>query len=535
MNTRQFIQHNKLSLVFISFLVFLFFAYRYPFSIQKGPISIHMWRQADCYSLTLNYLEEGHRFFQPAIHWSGEPGNGKTVSGFPVIYYLVSLIWHVTGKHYFIFRSLNLLIVFTGLFYLFKFIKEFLGDGFWAIYIPVLLFTSPVLVYYSNTFMMNAPALGFVLIGLYHYWKYYQLKKPGRLYAAMAFFLIAGLLKMTAFLLFAALLIAHISGLSGYLRTKLKIPSFGKSRHLVPYLIVILLTAIWIIWSQSYNHKNISGVFLRSIFPIWEISLYQGLELGTSLYTSLLPALFNHTATIILLGMFLWVIIKRKRAHRALLYITILVFAGMLVFVILFFQAFNVHDYYLINLLIFIPLVTAVFLDYLKNNRPGFFYSRPFRTLAGIALFLLLYKAVVIQRVKYDTGDTFVKHTVVLDQTEKGVWIYFENVHNSRYAALDSITPYLRELGIHRTDKVISIPDGSPNITLSLMDQKGFTDFGFNQFRGEERIQRFIELGARYLIINDPSVTGEAYLKPYLHRKIGQFRNVSVYRLPGRL
>ena len=379
---------------------------------------------------------------------------------------------------------------------------------------------------------MNAPALGLVLIGLYHYWKYRQDKIPGRVYAAMAFFLLAGLLKMTALLLFSALLITHLAGLFKGLRNKLGIPSAGPPVHMLPYLGVILLIVIWLIWSDAYNGNNISGVFLRGIYPIWEMDLYKNLDLGTSLYATLLPSLFNHSATVIISGMFIWLIIKRKKVNREWLFITVLLAGGSLAFIFLFYQAFSVHDYYLINLLIFLPLVTALFLDYMKRNNISLYKNKSFRALAGVALFFLLYHSVVMQRIKYDTGDTFIKHTIIVRQNDKGYWNNQQDIYNLRFEDLEDITPYLRSIGISREDKVVSIPDGSPNITLSMMDQKGYSDFGFNELHGEERIWHFIESGARYLIISDPGLIAQEYLAPFTGEKIGQFKRVVIYRLP---
>ena len=107
------------------------------------PYSIHQWRQADCLSITMNYYMEGLNFFEPKIHWLADGKDGKTVSDFPIIYYIVAKLWKVFGYHEYIFRLINTLIVFTGLFCLFKFIGNLLSDKFWAYIITFLLFTSP--------------------------------------------------------------------------------------------------------------------------------------------------------------------------------------------------------------------------------------------------------------------------------------------------------------------------------------------------------------------------------------------------------
>jgi len=99
--------------------------------------------------------------------------------------------------------------------------------------------------------------------------------------------------------------------------------------------------------------------------------------------------------------------------------------------------------------------------------------------------------------------------------------------------ALETITPYLRSLGIKRNDLVISIPDHSINNSLILMDQKGFTDYGYVPTKGKpkERIEEFKAIGAKYLIVNDEKAVEDSEFLPYLENKIGEYKNVQIYRL----
>ena len=140
----------------------------------------------------------------------------------------------------------------------------------------------------------------------------------------------------------------------------------------------------------------------------------------------------------------------------------------------------------------------------------------------------------VIQRVKYDVNDTFVRHTITLEDNTKKFWKFSQNEYNNRYKALSSITPYLRKLGISRTDHVISIPDQSPNITLYLMDQKGCTEYGLFEPDGKDRIKKFIEAGTKYLIINDPEYLKMDYIKPFINKRIGEYKNVQIFDLTGQ-
>jgi len=91
---------------------------------------MHMWRQADCLSFAKNYLENGFQFFKPSVHCTTSDNNNQTVSEFSIIYYFVALIWKVFGQHEFIFRLINMIIVFIGLYYLFKLSYSILSDHF---------------------------------------------------------------------------------------------------------------------------------------------------------------------------------------------------------------------------------------------------------------------------------------------------------------------------------------------------------------------------------------------------------------------
>ena len=59
---------------------------------------------------------------------------------------------------------------------------------------------------------------------------------------------------------------------------------------------------------------------------------------------------------------------------------------------------------------------------------------------------------------------------------ERDIWSWFHWDYDRRLGSIEGMGEHLRSLGIERTDRVISVPDPSPNITLSLMDVRGFTD-----------------------------------------------------------
>ena len=289
---------------------------------------------------------------------------------------------------------------------------------------------------------------------------------------------------------------------------------------------------IWVIWVRNYNQEGVTGLYTTGFRPIWDTeNIYEVLYYGTQLYTFLYPAFFSHAALVIVLALFAWLIIKFQKTDRLLVSFTSLIFIGILSYLLLFIKGFTVHDYYLINRLIFIPLASIAFLHYMKSNQVSLFYSKSFRGLAIVGLLLIMYNTMVIQRVRYDVKDTFVKHTILLDDNQKNYWRHLQDEFKIRYEALSTITPYLRELGIKRTDLVISVPDKSPNITLYMMDQKGRSEYGLFDRDGNDRIEEIINTGARYLIVNDPAYLNHAFLDKYIDRKIGEYKSVQIFEI----
>jgi len=137
--------------------------------------------------------------------------------------------------------------------------------------------------------------------------------------------------------------------------------------------------------------------------------------------------------------------------------------------------------------------------------------------------------------VYYCAEKTKVKYlnygSLIISNEEMKYWDWHHWWYNNHIKAFETITPYIRSLGIKRTDKVISIPDQSPNITLYLMDQKGWTNLDCSPLIGRNRIIEKIEKGARYLFINDSKIYKEEYIQPFIKSKIGTYKNIDIYDL----
>ena len=97
------------------------------------------------------------KFFQPEVHNLVSDGrtSGYAVGECPLFYYFIAGLYKIFGQHDLIYRLVNTLLFFLGLFALYKMLEQWLGDSFWSMAVPVLLFTSPVVVYYANNYLTD--------------------------------------------------------------------------------------------------------------------------------------------------------------------------------------------------------------------------------------------------------------------------------------------------------------------------------------------------------------------------------------------
>ncbi len=515
--------------LFIGLLAITSFAYSYHKIIKMGPASIHQWRQSDCLSITMNYYMENRDFLDSSVHRIGLCDNGKTVSEFPIIYYTVAKLWKVFGYHEWIFRLMNTLILFSALFALFKFCEDVLKNSVWAIMITLFFFTSPILVFYGNNFTADVPALSMAIIGWFFFWKFYKTEKNKWLCISSLFFMTGILLKASAGINFVCVGVLFLLEFFNIIKFKNEEKIFKQPyKQSLIFIIPLTLIFVWYAYASHYNKQNNDGLFLIGILPIWGFDRVHIVETARSLLHELLPHYFNLYALVIILSMFTLLFVFHKKANSMLFVITTTMFIGFIIFLILFFQVFNVHDYYLINMLIFVVFVLVSFFFFLQQNYPNVLNNAKLKIAFAILLGFSIYNTAVIQRAKY-----FGSYSILLDQKQVEYWQWYHWDYNNHFKSLESVTPYLRSIGINREDRVFSTPDQSINISLYLMDQKGWTDYCHGEFAENNKafMEYIIKHKAKYLIINDTDKLKEEFLQPYITKKIGQYQNIEIFDL----
>lgn len=518
--------------IFFLALIVISIVYNYQTILFRPPGVIHQWRQCDCLSLAATYFSFDANFFSPGVFYLGGPGTGMVASEFPIIYYFVAQLWKLFGQHEIIFRLITLFVVFAGLFYLFRMLEEILNDSIWAITLTLFLFTSPILAYYGNSFLMDPYGLSFALIGWYMFAKYYTSSKKHYFYLASLFFLFAGLLKISSLISFFALFLLCVLELLGLQLRKDK-PVFTQPlMQLVVFVSTFLIIASWYMYANSYNNLNGLGVFLIGIMPIWDYAsndIYARIEHFSGAIT--MHQFLNIEALWMVFTLFFLQFAFLKNANRFFLFTSLLLFFAVLLFLVLWFGAITEeHDYYMTNLLVFVVFSLLSFFVALKNTFPSAFVSTWLRTIFVI---LLIYNIQLTSKktaVRYfNTADE--NYPSCYSENEIGVlkWTKFDfSMHKE---ALIHCHSYFQSIGIKPDDKVISLPDISFNISLYLMNQRGWTQGASFEPLSITWFTDKIRMGARYLIINDDQICNDPVIKLFTNHKIGSYKNIDVYKL----
>jgi hypothetical protein len=375
--------------------------------------------------------------------------------------------------------------------------------------------------------MMNSNAFALALIAAYHFYRHRTEKSYKHLVYACILFLFAGLLKITSLLLFFGL------GAIFLYEMMIKERSLKQRwKELLPYAGVLILIFAWYGYAGNYNANNMSKVFLQGLLPIWDLDwgdIYSNWKL---LNSDLKPAYFNVPALSLLGIIFVGMLINYKKANRYFLALSVLITLGIIGYILLFFQVFNVHEYYLTNLLIFIPIISLLFLDFLKRHFEAIFQSKTLRITASVALVFLIYSAAVQTVVKYDSEKQWAKNSFILDREEVAYWEWYHWDYNNTFRELETIEPVLQKAGVKLDDKVVSIPDGSINISLYLMNRKGYNSYpGQKDPTGPALIENSKKWGAKYLVVTNNDLLGDSLLQPYFQHKVGGTEHVSIFKL----
>lgn len=531
--TRFFNSVFKNNILLLLFIVVLFFLNFYSKTLFYRPGSIHQWRQTDCLSITKNYYEEGMHFFEPKIHFQG-PKQGHAVSEFPILNYSVAALWKVFGEHEFIYRLVEYLIFITSLFVLYNTLIRFYKSTLLSFFAVSFFLTSPLLAYYSFNFIVDVPALSVGIMAFCAFYRFYHTREMPFFYLALVLGTLAVLMKASALISLALILfftIVDILGLTKVFKTEKLF-----ERKVFPLVLLLLSVVIifsWYKYALIYNENNNNNIFLLTILPIWEMEEGELIYNLKMLFNNLFPVFLNKPMLFLFATLVFYVIAKFKSLNSFLKYAFVFSAVFFIVYLLIFFRVFSVHDYYLNNLMIF-PVTT--FFCFIHIVSATSFVSNNIRFVRLFMIFVILFNsfhAAAIYRLRTIEDDkmTYWFPFVSEEETKLAKYLFWD--YGNSIKRIENIKPDLRKHGIKREDFVLSIPDQSFDISLYFMDQKGFTISIDHLMHDTTVADRFLKKGVKYVVISDTNLKQQVAFKrisAHLHPLFSK-KQVQVFRL----
>jgi hypothetical protein len=332
----------------------LFILWGYLESTFSGPGGIHYIRQTDSLAFIGHYYHFDAGFFEPGTFNLGS-WEGKAACEFPLFYYLIAKLYLLVGQKVFILRILNLSLMAFGIAKMLKFLNLTTKNWLIALLITIALISSQNFVFFANSFLPDAAALGLTLFAFFDF----LAKKNYRRITNTQFiaFALASLIKVTYFIypfgLLCALLIHHIfenKSLKGmYAQFKGVIWKVG---------IVLLLALTWVFYIKYYNELHHDSYFLIEPRPIFSLSADEVTLIWEKLTLDVYPEYYPRTTfhALIVVGFLLIFSMFKRLTFMKILFCVMLV--GASASFLLFFEQFKDHPYYF---LIFLPLIILCF------------------------------------------------------------------------------------------------------------------------------------------------------------------------------
>lgn len=474
-------------------------------ALPLAPQSIHAWAQSDRASVAAIYYYEKMDLFHPRVY-NLLNGTGYTGMEFPLINFSAACLYKIFGFHNFWYRFLVMCIVTIGIYASFSLACHVLKHKIVALFITLLWILSPVFLFYTPNFLSDAASLGFIMVA----WLAFFLLK-GRFsirWLLVLFFFgsCAALVKVTSSISILTMLGLLLLDYLRWLHIDKK-PIFQNKHWVVSSLLLTLfITVGWYKYAAYLNEANFSEMFHLGISPPENFS--EAISILKQFPDFFLHDYYSPATLITIVSLVPILIILSKKTDR----IFGLLVMGMGVangcFIYLQLHKYLPHDYYMLTILpwVFFLFVTTAKLA-LEKITVGRFKKIILILLAGI----LCYNTAYCKR-------------LLTDRYDHNNPRYYESAFHAYY----DVQPKLREIGVNRTDTIITLGDCTPNVSLYLMGNKGYSlidkDYGPGLlFLIEER-------NAKYLVTNYGVSNWDPFVSKVIGKPVFQHKNLRIYK-----
>ena len=302
----------------------------WPSVSMQTPYGKHQWRQCDAYSMALNYYEEEAGFFDPRMHFQhgNGLGSGRSVGEFPFTYWFNAKLWNGIGLKPHTMRWTHMLLWILGCLAIFRLGREWFGSGKSA---------------FATTFVMASPLFA------------HERFRWGT--------------ELMLFIVLSCSVLFRPTMVLGWVPIAIWAFHRGQWMHWVLRLSAPLgMGLLWVLWAKSVNAAAGSVYYLTSIRPLWATQNSE--EVWRAFREDVLPEWYHKYVLGILVAAVLVLGFKhffsadsfkekneRKTKELHLPAMIRLMALGLVLYFFLWFENLDVHDYYLIEFQLIVPLV----------------------------------------------------------------------------------------------------------------------------------------------------------------------------------
>lgn len=462
--------------VFLITLLFVFFTQL--FTIFNPPLeSAHAWRQSLTYMVARNFYQEPTSIIHPKVDIAG-CNDGIMASELPVLPYLTSLGYKVTGFNYWLGHLINLIISFSGIYCFYLLIRKLLTNEKLAFYASLALLFS-IWLMFSRKMMPDTFSVSMALISVYFLMLFLQ---HGSWISLVLFALLASLSllsKIPAALIFTPVILLVFQ--KGY---SLKI----KTATVFAGIMALVLPLYWyMVKVDSIVNTHHFQLFFPRNFQVGTAEL---LAFQNNLFNQFMHQSFSGYIFSILSFFGLWCVLAKLRNKG--IWLLMVTLPLMFYFMYKTGYVFATHSYYMIPLLPFLALAAGYGLLQLK-----FKYN------------YIVLLAAVLESITGQWNDYFIK---------KDKW-YLTGIEAESNTFCN------------RNEKIIC--NGSPNPQLMFfLNKKGFS-LTHQEILIDEKVNDAMNCGASWLVIdrNQPMANELLPRLDTLYKNRISTKNLTAYKL----
>lgn len=512
-----FFHRLRWDILLLVLLIIAGISFGYLDTLDAEPIGLHRWRQSDCASFAWNYYQGNGNFFHPELNNRLGRGDGEAVAELPIVYYLAGMLYKWWGPQPGFIRGINMLLVFLGFLAFGRLIRLWIEDPFWSIAIPVWAFSSPILLYFTNGFIPDTPALGITFMGWYAYFSYRKTAHSLHFFISLSLFTLAMLMKISMGISWVAVGIFSLAdawkGMAFYrIRGHAwRVSTFPPSRWLY-FLLMGGMVWAWYYWAAWYSTHFDVPHFSGLVKPIYQLPpgdldlLWKDLTLDK---LDFMYASSTRWTLAILLVVLLFTPWGWKSGH--LIKVVPLLLLGGAMYASMMFRLWVTHHYYQISSAIGVFWLMIFFGHFFHQ-----FSKTPWISYAGkiilIALIYFSYHHSIDKKEQFffHAGRPLAEHPTLYDP---------------------GLQTFLERAGAGKEALFMSLIDISPNNNLYLLRRKGWSTYNNPQNNAAviDILHREYEL--QFLIINDPRILNHPALLPALTNPLGAYKGLYLFEI----